>query len=194
MSLGETIIVYGLGGYFMWQHPSVACVALIYLHARAALVCPACCLFLSVCTAIIPLDREIWVVLHLTRPCSGYCEGASSLCGCYYLSGGLVYLFPSYRSRGPQIHFLSSELWCEWWNSALLLEEEHWVFPMWKLHCWLCSVVSPVTSCAGSQNTLLLGLPLAPSQSCISEVALSLRHCFTRALAQIPEVRSWNCR
>lgn len=55
------------------------------------------------------------------------------------------------------------------------------------VHCRLCSVVSPVTSCAGSQNTLLLGLPLAPSQSCISQkLALSLRHCFHKSTSTDP--------
>lgn len=58
MSLGETIIVYGLGGYF-YVYPSVACVALIYLHARAAFSVPACCLFSQCMLAIIPLIGDL---------------------------------------------------------------------------------------------------------------------------------------
>ena len=55
------------------------------------------------------------------------------------------------------------------------------------VHWSLCSVVSPVTCRAGSQNTLLLALPLAPSQSCISQkLALSLRHCFHKSTSTDP--------
>ena len=58
----------------MRQHPSVACVALIYLHARAAFSVPACCLFSQCMLAIIPLIGDL-SSLMVTRPCSGYCEG-----------------------------------------------------------------------------------------------------------------------
>lgn len=58
----------------MWQHPSVACVALIYLHARAAFSVPPCWLFSKYMLAIIPLIGDL-TSLMVTRSCSGYCEG-----------------------------------------------------------------------------------------------------------------------
>ena len=60
------------------------------------------------------------------------------------------------------------------------------------VHWSLCSVVSPVTCRAGSQNTLLLALPSVPPPlwECRQSGLASLRQCVHKAPEQICQQRS----
>ena len=175
MSLGETIILCSLEGYFYVaasQRRLCGFNASPYMQGLFLICLPAAA-FLRVRWPLFPW-QEVCPVFWWPEPAVAIVRGLFSL----WLSPPCQGpgLFPSCWRGGPQIHFWALSCGVRWTESA------HW---------WLCPVMSPVACRAGSQNTLLLALPLAPSQSWISQkLALSLRHCFHRST----EVRSWNCR
>ena len=171
MSLGETIILCSLEGYFYVaasQRSLCGFNASPYMQGLFLICLPAAA-FLRVRWPLFPW-QEVWPVFWWPEPAVAIVRGLFTLWLLPPCRG--PGLFPSCWSGGPQIHFWALSCSVRWTESA------HW---------WLCPVMSPVACRAGSQNTLLLALPLAPSQSWIShKLALSLRHCFHKSTGTDP--------
>ena len=141
----------------------------------------------SLCAGHYPLDRGCeWCCgdqsLHqmLSRT-------SSLLCGCHCPVGGRV----CSRGVGVEAPRSVSELQCEVGGTETFpLGEEPLSIPPPELstHQEVCSVVSPVSHCVGSQSTLPLALPSGPPQlwECQQSSLVSLRCCVHKATSTDP--------
>lgn len=137
--------------------------------------------------ALSPLDRGNWY--WWPEPAVNIEQGLLCCLVLTVLSG--TRSVSSCWSGACEIHFCAVfDVWCEIGGiGALPLGEEPLSTPLPELFTTDCTVLSPVTCCAGSQNTLLFALPLTLSQPCECwwSALVSLRHCFHKVISANPQ-------